>query len=135
MGPGPTWAGCQRTRPGGAGTVRTQPGQPINPNHPATHASLAANSTLGRVLSGSAANMSVNLIPQNTQYLDRRNELDLRFGKVLRFGRTRTTANVDVFNALNADAVLTANPTYASWLRPTTILNARVLKLSFSFNF
>ena len=118
-----------------AGTFRSTNGDAINANYTATNAYLAANSTLGRVLSGSAANMSVNLIPQNTQYLDRRNELDLRFGKVLRFGRTRTTANVDVFNALNADAVLTANPTYASWLRPTTIPNARVLKLSFSFNF
>ena len=118
-----------------AGTFRSMNGDTINSNFVATNAYLTANSTLGRTLAGGAPNMGVNLINRNDKFLDRRNELDLRVGKVFRFGRTRTTANVDIFNALNTDAVVTANPSYAVWLRPTSILNARMVKFSFAFNF
>ena len=34
-------------------------------------------------------------------YTDRRNELDIRIGKVLRFGRSRAVDQLDFFNALN----------------------------------
>jgi hypothetical protein len=44
---------------------------------------------LGRPLSGNAANMQFNLIAANSQFLDRRNELDLRFGKVLKMNRAK----------------------------------------------
>ncbi len=118
-----------------AGTFRSTNGDTINSNFVASNAYLTTNSTLGRTLAGGAPNMQVNLINRNDKFLDRRNELDLRFGKVFRFGRTRTTANVDIFNALNTDAVVTANPSYAVWLRPTSILNARMVKFSFAFNF
>ncbi len=42
---------------------------------------------------------------------DRVNALDLRFAKILRFGRMRYTVGVDMFNAINADTVLTYNQT------------------------
>ena len=45
--------------------------------------------SLGRPLSGSAANVSVNLVEPGTLFGDRINQLDLRFAKVLTFGRTR----------------------------------------------
>ena len=64
----------------------------------ATNAYLAANSTLGRQLVGGAnANMTVALLAPNTLYLDRRNELDLRFGKVFRpGGRARSSASTSI---------------------------------------
>ena len=74
-------------------------------------------------------------MPENDQYSDRRNELDIRVGKVLRFARTRSVVSVDIFNALNSDAVITYNQPYATYLRPTEILNARLMKVSWQFDF
>ena len=64
----------------------------------ASNAYLAANSTLGRPLAGGAANITIDLVEPYTVYLDRRNELDMRFGKLLRAGRSRSIVSVDVFN-------------------------------------
>ena len=38
---------------------------------------------------------------------DALNQLDLRFAKILRFGTTRTTINLDLYNATNANTILT----------------------------
>ena len=117
-------------------TFRSVPGPAIASNFTATNAYLAANSTLGRVLSGAAANATVQLIaPVGQQYLDRDNQLDLRFGKVLRMGRARSTINLDLYNALNRSTILSANATYASWLVPTSISNPRLAKISMTFDF
>jgi hypothetical protein len=120
-----------------AGTYRNTPSAPITANFVASNAYLAANSTLGRPLSGNTANMTIDLLSpeESVNFLDRRHELDLRFGKVVRFGATRTTINLDLYNALNADALISVNQNYASWLRPTEILNARLLKVSATFDF
>jgi hypothetical protein len=61
--------------------------------------------------------------------------LDLRFGKVLRWGRNRAVVSFDLFNALNSDAVVNTNQSFASYLRPTEILNARVAKFSVAYDF
>jgi hypothetical protein len=120
-----------------AGTYRNTPSSPITANFVASNAYLAANSTLGRPLAGNAANMTIDLLTpeESSNFLDRRHELDLRFGKVLRFGATRTTVNLDLYNALNSDALISVNQNYATWLRPTEILNARLLKISATFDF
>jgi hypothetical protein len=118
-----------------SGTFRSTREEAINANFTATSAYLAANSTLGRPLSGGASNITIALLEPNTMYLDRLNQIDLRFGKVLRFGRSRAVASVDVFNMLNDDAVLTVNQTFATWMRPQSILNARMLKFSIQYDF
>jgi hypothetical protein len=74
-------------------------------------------------------------VDPNQVYLDRRNELDVRIGKVLRFSRYRSQISLDIFNALNSNAVLTASTAYASWLKPNSILNARLMKVSFNLDF
>jgi hypothetical protein len=63
------------------------------------------------------------------------NQLDIRVAKILRFGKTRTTLNVDVFNASNSNAVLTQNNNFGAWQQPTSILLARFVKLSAQFDF
>jgi hypothetical protein len=73
-------------------------------------------------------------------YGDRINQLDLRFSKILRFGRTKTAINVDLANALNSDAVVTEAFGYnlantAAWRRPNDLLMARFVKLGFNFEF
>ena len=118
-----------------SGTFRSTPGNNINAAFNATNAYLAANSNLGRPLAGGAANIQVALLDQYGAYVDRRNELDIRFGKVLRFGRTRSVVSLDLFNALNSDAIISANQNFATWQRPTEILNARLMKVSYQFDF
>jgi hypothetical protein len=75
------------------------------------------------------------LLEPYAQYVDRRNELDLRVGYVVRFGRARSLISWDFFNALNNDATITINQNYASFQRPTSILNARVMKFTVNFDF
>jgi hypothetical protein len=118
-----------------SGTFRSVKETAINANFVATNAYLAANSTLGRPLSGNAQNITIAMLSPNTEYLPRRNELDLRFGKVLRMGRSRSVISLDVFNALNSNTLLTVNENYASWMAPQSTLNARLLKISMQFDF
>ena len=59
----------------------------------------------------------------------------MRFGKVIRFSRYRSVISMDLFNALNNDAQINVNQSYASYLRPTEILNARVAKVTATFEF
>jgi hypothetical protein len=66
------------------------------------------------------------------------NQLDLRLGKVLRFSSQRATVSVDMFNALNADTVLTYNQAFTpggQWLVPTTVLTARTAKITVQYDF
>jgi hypothetical protein len=79
--------------------------------------------------------MTVGIIEPNTMYTERRNELDVRIGKVVRAGRYRSVFSVDLFNALNSDAIVNQNQNFASWLRPTEVLNARLVKFSIQFDF
>jgi hypothetical protein len=59
----------------------------------------------------------------------------MRIGKILRFGRTRNVVSIDIYNALNSNAMITQNQAYATYLRPTEILNARLLKFSWAFDY
>ena len=97
--------------------------------------------SLGRPLSGGAANVTVNLVPPGTLYGDRMNLLDLRFGKTLKMrGRTAITGNFDIYNSLNSSAVVTENSTYVNstatgWRVPTAIAPPRLFKFSVQLNF
>jgi len=110
-------------------------------NFAATNAYLAANSNLGRLLAGTTAatqSVTLNIVDPSSVYLDRDNELDLRFGKVVRYRGLRGTINIDLFNALNKSTVLTANAAYALtnnvWQAPTAITNPRLLKVSLTLD-
>jgi Carboxypeptidase regulatory-like domain len=92
--------------------------------------------SLGRPLSGGAANVNVNLLNPGQMYGDRINQLDMRFGKILRFGRTRTIVGVDIYNITNSSVTLTYNNTYGTtWLRPTAFMPARWVKITGQLDF
>ena len=116
-----------------AATFRSLPG----PNYSANY--VAANSvvqpSLGRALSGGAANATINLINPGQGYGDQTNLVDLRFSKIFRFGRYRTSVNLDLSNALNSSGITGVNSNYAAWLTPTAIHLARFYKISGSFDF
>jgi hypothetical protein len=83
--------------------------------------------------------ITVNLIEPGTLYGERVTQVDMRFAKVLRFGRMRATVGVDVYNLTNSSAVLTYNQTFSpttnTWLRPNSVLQPRFAKLSASVDF
>jgi hypothetical protein len=123
-----------------SGTFRSTAPSSYNASFTMNNAYLAANSTLGRPLAGGGnANISVDLLEPNSVFGERRNEVDLRFGKVVRIGtRARSVVSIDLYNALNNNAVLDRNETFTltgSWPRPTSILNARLVKFSVQFDF
>ncbi len=118
-------------------TFQTKPGQQLAANYPVPAA--VVTQALGRAPAGGVANVTVNLVTPGSLYGDRVNELDLRLSKVLKFGHTRTKISMDLYNALNSPAVLTYNQTYnpatTTWLTPTSVLAARVIKFGASFDF
>jgi hypothetical protein len=116
-----------------SGTVQSLPGSMITANYTATNA--AATPSLGRPLSGGAANIPVYIVSPGTLFASRLNQVDLRFGKVLKFGRTRTSASIDVYNVFNKNTVLSQNTAFASWQQPLTVLNARFAKFILQFDF
>jgi hypothetical protein len=114
-------------------SVQNLPGPEITANYVATNAAVAPS--LGRNLAGNAANVTVSLLPPRSMYADRTNQLDLRFSKILRYGRTRATTGVDIYNALNASSVMSLNNAFANWQQPQSILPARFAKVVLQFDF
>jgi hypothetical protein len=112
-------------------TFQSKPGAMLAANYAAPNSVVAPS--LGRNLSGNAPNVTVNVVAPGSMYGDRVNQLDVRFGKVLKYGRSRTLIALDVYNLLNSSAVLTYNNTYVPngpWLQPLTFLTPRFFKLT-----
>ena len=63
-----------------SGTLQNLPGPALSADFVA--AERARGPSLGRPLSGGAANVTVNLIEPGSIYADRYKQLDLRFGKI-----------------------------------------------------
>ena len=114
-------------------SLQNFPGPVLYANYVATNA--VVTPSLGRPLSGSATNATVNLIAPGSMYGDRVNQLDLRVAKILMFGRTRTSLSLDLYNLLNVNPVNSYNPNFASWLVPQRILQARFAKLGMQLDF
>ena len=80
----------------------------------------------------------VNLLGHGSLYGDRINQIDLRIGKILKFGGWRTQFSVDLYNALNSRPIQTYNQTFivgGAWLTPTLILPARFAKITAQLDF
>jgi hypothetical protein len=118
-----------------AGTYQYLPGPAISANWVVATSSSAVQG-LGRPLTG--GNQTINLLEPSTEYGKGLNQLDLRFAKNLRFGTTRTMVSLDIYNATNANTVLTHNntfsPTATTWQQPTLILQPRFFKIGVQFD-
>jgi hypothetical protein len=115
-----------------SGTFQSVPGPLIQANAVYTSAQVAGS--LGRPLAG-AATAQVNVIAPGNAYGDRLNQLDFRVGKLLRFGRTKTALNVDIYNVFNDNAALTENASFAVFRQPLLVLNPRLVKFSVNLDF
>jgi len=104
---------------------------------------------IGRNLTGGP--FTVNLLTPGTFYGggdiygSRNRSLDLSLKKIMRFGKNRFTAGLDVYNVTNADTTLFYNTTYTSainnpalangWLTTSAYLNPRVFRIAGEFSF
>jgi hypothetical protein len=122
-------------------TFRSDQGAPLNANWNATNAQVQP--FLGRPLSGGAQTVTINIVKPGEVWGDRVNEIDVRIAKVLRFGRTRTTIGLDIFNLVNSAAVLTYNQNFSptvttgagAWLAPQSVLTPRFYKIGAQIEF
>ncbi len=119
---------------------QNSPGLPILANMVVTNAAIAPS--LGRNLAacGAAvvcnATVSIPLIPNQAEFEDRHQQVDLRFSRTFTIGPSRLRANFDVYNVFNAATILATNTTYgASWLDVTQILNGRLLRIGAQWDF
>jgi hypothetical protein len=125
------WLGIQTSA-----TFQSLPGPQMSASRVYTNAEVLPS--LGRNLAnGANGTVTVQLIDPGTMYNDRWNQLDFRLSKVIRLpGSRRIQANMDLFNAFNASAVLGQNNNYGSaWQRPTNILQGRLVKFGGQLDF
>ena len=99
---------------------------------------------LGRTPVGAAPTTTIALNDAaNRIYLGNRlNQVDMRFAKVLRYGRTRSTIGIDLNNMLNTNYPTSYITTYTygvanggSWGAPNAIYQPRFLRLNFTIDF
>ncbi len=120
-----------------AGTLRSDPGGQLAANWTAPN---SATVGLNRPFAGlGSPTITVNLIEPGTLFGERVTQVDMRFAKIVRLGRTRTTVGLDLYNLANSAAVLTYNqtfvPTTTTWLRPNSVLQPRFVKISAQIDF
>jgi hypothetical protein len=113
--------------------IQSNPGPELMANYVATTAEIRPS--LGRDLSGGTRNVTINLIEPRSMYGERLNQVDMRFAKILRIGRNRLNAGVDLYNALNGNPVITESSAYATWRQPQSILPARFAKFVLQLDF
>jgi hypothetical protein len=125
-------------------TYQNIPGIPITASRAFTNAEV--RQSLGRDLGqcrGAAtcnATVLVEMIPPGTVFEDRLQQVDVRFTRAFRTGRTRIRGNADFYNVFNQSDVLSmttrhAGPTGGAWLRPIQVLGGRMFKFSAQLDF
>jgi hypothetical protein len=133
----------QNTAPGFFTTGDTVPGSNGN--------ALAANyqipntivqQALGRLPIGAipTGTTTVNVVRAGEIFPEQVRTVDMRFAKILRFGRTRTDIGIDLYNLFNSNKATAYNQTFLNtaanpWLRPTQIVDARFLRFNATVNF
>ena len=91
--------------------------------------------TLGRPLAAAAANVTVPLIGPYEAYGDRIDQVDMRIGKILRFGRTRSNISLDVVNLFNSnDNIAYQTLLSPTWPAPTQVLLPRIFRVNFGID-
>jgi hypothetical protein len=123
-----------------AATFQNLPGAPRSAQYVATNAQIAPS--LGRNLAACPATGACNatvlidVVPFQTLFEDRLTQLDLRFNKAVRMGRTRLQGNVDIYNVLNANAITGVNTRYGgAWLLPVQLMGGRLFKFGAQLDF
>jgi hypothetical protein len=128
-------------------TVRSQHPEEITATWQVPNSVIAA--ALGRLPVGATPTGNTNIPLTDNEHRvydgERKTQVDMRFAKILRFGRTRTDVGVDLFNLLNTNYATSFNTTYiyntdnaprpSGWGTPTAIYTPRFVRMNFTVNF
>ena len=124
-----------------SGTLRSDQGGVLAANWQAPVALVSA--ALGRPAAVVGNTVPISLVAPGDVWGERVNALDLRFAKILRFGRVRYNIGIDIINTTNSNAALTYNQTFnpavttgaGAWLAPTSVLTPRFVKIGAQIDF
>jgi len=100
-----------------------------------------AETNLGRPLSSGIPIEFLNIVKPGAMNYDRLTQVDLRLGKNLRYGHTKTLVALDIFNLFNSNTPDVFQQTYSApsatstYLNPLSITVARLFKISAQFDF
>lgn len=113
------------------------PPAPLLGQNPDNHLRLYSyNVTRTQLPSLVQSNVSVFLDEPGSSIMPRVTQLDLAFSKSVTVGRVKLIPQVDVFNATNANAVLTLRTVYGPTLgNPNTILSGRLVRFQVKYVF
>jgi hypothetical protein len=130
-------------------TVRSQPPVQLTASWQVPNSVILAS--LGHLPVGATATgtTTLQLLPAadpNKLYADqRRNQIDMRLAKILRFRKVRADVGIDLYNLLNANYATAYNTTYvyntdnapraAGWATPTGIFQPRFVRFNFTLDF
>jgi hypothetical protein len=128
-------------------SMRSLPGPALTANYNVPNTVIQQQ--IGRLPAGGTANgnVTVNLLRTNERYAeDRINQVDMRFAKILRLSRMRVDLGVDLYNLFNTNDATAYDGTYdftpaaglgpgGEWLRPTTIVQPRFVRLNVTVDF
>jgi hypothetical protein len=128
-------------------TMRSQPGQQLvaNWNVPNT----IVQSLLGRLPFGAQANGNTTVAILDDDHRlyasNRLTQVDMRFAKVLRFGKTRADVGFDLGNVFNTNYATAFENTYqyspdntltgGTWNNPTAVYTPRFVRINATFDF
>jgi hypothetical protein len=103
-------------------------------SHNVSNADVATS--LGRNLAGAARSVTKDVVPPQTLFEPRLQQIDLRFSRIFPVGTSRFTANIDIYNVFNEDAVLQENTRYGpTWRQVSLVMGGRLLRLTGQFEF
>jgi hypothetical protein len=102
--------------------------------------------SLNRPFSSGNVIQFLNIVEPGKLYGDRLSSIDLRFGKIVRYGNARTMINFDVYNLFNANTTEVYQRSYSAptspgatprstYFDPLSIMAARFFKISAQLDF
>jgi hypothetical protein len=133
--------------------LRSQPSSAITANWVVPNSMIAG--ALGHLPVGATATNTTTILLTDNEHRvyadERRTQVDVRFAKIIRFGRTRTDVGVDINNLFNTSYATGFNQTYtqgtvagsadnlgprpSGWGTPTSLAFPRFVRLNFTLNF
>ena len=82
------------------------------------------------------AGLTIPVVAPGTKFLNRWQQLDVEARRTFKVGHYQVIGQVDVYNSLNSNVVLTENQTFGPALgQPLTILQGRIVRAALQMKF
>ena len=119
-----------------SGIFRSQPNSSFGFGATPEGNSTGLSANWATTVNGQAVNL--NLLEPGVYFGDRINQLDMRLGKIVRVGRSRSSFAVDFLNLFNSNTPTAFQTNYgdgSGYLTPTAILTPRLARISVTVDF